>query len=261
MPGATARVRPFRDAVSRTTHVSGAMVSIFTTSSVMRSCSCANDCAATRAAAPRRRGYCSGGTITMGVAPADCVSTRSASAARTVASIRSHAAVTSPLMYTCEGSMALTTAPRPETEVPSRRQQRGERLGVAAARSGDQVVDRQRGDIGRHRPLAQVAPEIARERRQVRDVDLPASAGAAPAARAVEIQRDVAELAGDVVLAAHQLPARAPSPTPRPSDTLTIHEIAGRPGVARRPELRQRARLAGVLDLAPAGRPPRRSRP
>src|SRR4029077_7990413 len=107
VPGATGRVRPFVDAVSRTMQVHGAIVSIVT--KILRHALMfwANDCAATRAAAPRSRGYCSGGTITMGVAPADCVSTRSASAVRTVASIKSHAAVTSPLMYRCEGSITL----------------------------------------------------------------------------------------------------------------------------------------------------------
>ena len=54
--------------------------------------------AATSAAAPRRRGYCSGGTTVIGVAPAGGVSARSASPARTVASIRSQAAVISPPM-------------------------------------------------------------------------------------------------------------------------------------------------------------------
>ena len=50
------------------------------------------------AAAPRSRGYCSAGTMMIGVAPADGVSARSASPARTVASMRSHAAVISPPM-------------------------------------------------------------------------------------------------------------------------------------------------------------------
>src|SRR5258708_182021 len=73
----------------------------------------AKDDAAMRAAAPRSRGYCSDGTTMIGVAPADGVSARSASPARTVGSIKSQAVVISPPMYTCDGSIALTTDPRP----------------------------------------------------------------------------------------------------------------------------------------------------
>src|SRR6202040_871957 len=111
-----------------------------------------------------------------------------------------------------------------------------------------EVIDRQRGDLGRERPLAQVAPEISGERGQVRDVDLPASGCAAPAARAVEIQWDVAEFAGNVVLAAHELAAEhhADAKAIRHGE---IDEVPGCAGIAGGPELCQRARLAGILDL------------
>jgi hypothetical protein len=69
--------------------------------------------AAISAAAPRRRGYCSDGTIVIGVEAAESVSTRSWSPARTCPSMMSQAVVISPPMYTCAGSIALMSAPSP----------------------------------------------------------------------------------------------------------------------------------------------------
>ena len=76
----------------------------------------------------------------------------------------------------------------------------------------------------------------------------PAAGRAAPAARTVDIQGDVAEFTGDVVLSAHDLAALhdADAQAVRHGD---VDEVAGRLGVAGRPELRQRAGLAGVFDL------------
>ncbi len=137
---------------------------------------------------------------------------------------------------------------QPKTEIPPCGQQRGERFRVAAPGSGEQIINRQRGDIGGDRPLAQVAPKIARERRQVRDVHFPATRGTTAAARAVQVQGDVAEFASDAVLAPNELAAEhdADAQTIRHGE---IDEVAGRARITGRPQLRERARFAGILDL------------
>ena len=96
---------------------------------------------------------------------------------------------------------------QPESEIPRRREQRGQRLGVAASGARDQVVHVSAVSAVASVGSRRVAPEVARQRGEVRDVGLPASGRAAPAARAIDVERHVAELAGDVVLPADQLAA------------------------------------------------------
>ena len=94
------------------------------------------------------------------------------------------------------------------------------------------------------------APEVARERRRVGDIGLPAAVVPAGAARAVERQRHVAELAGHVVAAAQHLAVHHDADADAIGDA-DEHEVAVRlsGGLAERPHLRQRAGAARVLDL------------
>jgi hypothetical protein len=105
-------------------------------------------------------------------------------------------------MNTQSGSMMLTAA-QAEPQVPRRGLQRGDCLAVASPRPRNQVVDRERLIPGGR--AMRSPPEVARQRGEIRDVRFPASDRAARAARAVDTQGHVRELARDVVLATQQL--------------------------------------------------------
>ena len=100
------------------------------------------------------------------------------------------------------------------------------------------------------RVVAEVAAEVPRERGEVRDVRFPAAGGAAPAPRAVDVQRHVTELPGDVVLASHQLAAEH-DPDAEAVRHREVDEVARRLRAAGGPELRQRAGLARSSRCAP----------
>ena len=97
------------------------------------------------------------GDRTDSVAAAAGVSARSASAARTVPSIRSHAAVISPPMYTRAGSSRVDDGCEAEAEIARRRLHGGDRLGVAGSGARDQVVDAERALVEPRGPAASIS--------------------------------------------------------------------------------------------------------
>ena len=137
-----------------------------------------------------------------------------------------------------------------DAQVSGRRLNRGRGFRVAASGTGNQIVDRELGAGARHRGVVvERLAEVARERGAVGNVGFPAAVRPAGAQRAVERNRNVAELAGDVVTAAQQLAVN------HDADAHAFryrheYDVAQRAlGLAHRPGLRQRTRPAGVLDL------------
>src|SRR5262245_27238225 len=134
---------------------------------------------------------------------------------------------------------------QPESQVARRSFERGDRFRVSGPRPDDQIFDREGRDLRRDWfRLAQVPPEVARERRQVGDVSLPAACRAAGAARAVYAQRDVAELSRDVVMTPQHLTVDDDAHADAVRDADENQVAHGRRVLARRPHLSQRACLA-----------------
>ena len=156
----------------------------------------------------------------------------------------------SPLRKMRAGSTALTTDAEAEAEVVRGGLQRRDRLAVAAARPRDEVVHGEGRDLGGDRLARRdLAAEVARQRREVRDVRLPAAVGAARARRAVDVERRVAELAGDVVAAADHLAVDDEADAEAVGDREE-HEVAAAAGLAAHaPDLRDGAGAARVLDV------------
>src|SRR5262249_60107426 len=95
---------------------------------------------------------------------------------------------------------------QPESEIARRRFQRGDGFRVAGPRSDDQIFDRESRDLrGDRLRFPQIPSEVTRERSQIRYVGFPAARRAARAARAVNAQRDMTELSGDVVMPTQHL--------------------------------------------------------
>src|SRR5262245_3233259 len=143
-----------------------------------------------------------------------------------------------------------------ESQVARRRFERGDGFSVAGPRPDDQIFDRECRDLRRDGlRFAQVPSEIARERRQIGDVSLPAARRAARAPRAVDAQRHVAELPRDVVMAPQHFAVNNDAHADAVRDADEDQVAHGRRVAARRPHLRQRARLPRILDvdLQPGG--------
>src|SRR5262249_29482564 len=137
-----------------------------------------------------------------------------------------------------------------ESQVARRSFERGNGFRVAGSRPDDQIFDRESRDLRRNGlRFAKVPSEIARERRQIRDVSFPATRRAAWAPRAVNAQRDVTELPGDVVMAPQHLAVDDDAHAYAVGDADEDQIAHGCRVVARRPHLSQRARLARILDV------------
>ena len=125
-----------------------------------------------------------------------------------------------------------------------------DRLAIAAARPRDEVFD---GELRQFRrngfAWRDLAAEIAGERREIRDVGFEAPGRAAGARRTVDVDRDMAELSGDVVPAPEQLAAHDDTDAQAVGDRDVRGVAVGRWISTRGPDLRQRARAAGVLDM------------
>ena len=209
----------------------------------------ANAGAATRAAAPCRRGYSLAATGRISVSAAAGVSVRSASAGAHGALDEVPGRVISPPMY---------NACRIE-RVDDRRQAQPEvaRSGLRAATAlaspararairSSMVKCARAASPGR---LSAGSAEVAGQRGEIRDVRLPAAVRAARTPRTVERQRHVPELAGDVVTAAQHLAVDDDADADAVRDAHEHQVAAGGARPPERPRLRQRARAAGVLDL------------
>ena len=142
-----------------------------------------------------------------------------------------------------------------------RRMQRRDGLAVSAARAGDEVVDRERRDLGGNRlARREVPPEVPRQRGEVRDVGLPAPRGAARAGRPLARERHVAELARHVVPAPQHFAVHddAHAEAVRHGEEDEVGAAAGL--AAHAPRLGDGAGPPGVLDVHREARWPFASR-
>src|SRR5688572_31367836 len=125
-----------------------------------------------------------------------------------------------------------------ETEITRGGVDRRQRLCIAGASARDQILDGETHRLRFTRPrIRKIAPEVTRQRRQVRNVRLPTTGRAARTSWTIDAQRHVSKLACRVVPPAHHFAIHdyAHAHAVRDADE---HRISGRDDVAaRRPQL------------------------